>query len=402
MKIKNILLIGNYPPPFGGVPRHIEYLSEYLVENGWNVHVLSGGNSGIEYKNNLTVYKPDRLTKVSSILSNIIFIIKVCTSFLSTIKDYSLNDYLRIVSYVSLGRQIIKNRGINVISAYNLYSYAPIGAILSKDCNIPLVVTNFGEIFSMDTFFRNNRELVRSITNIAQVNLSMSFHCAKSYHRIGLSPKIQIIPYGVDVNKFSPSIDGNIIKDKLSISRSENIVLFVGRLIKDMGLHTVLESIPKVLQRNNNVTFIIVGGKGDLFESALNIAEVYKNKVQIFPGVPFDDLPLYYAASTIVIAPTQGERACGSLAAIEAMSSGKPVIAANVGGIPEIVFDKENGILIPPEDPVALQEAILYLLDDERLIRSMGASSRKRVENYFDEHKTDQTIENIFNKLIAV
>jgi spore coat protein SA len=213
---------------------------------------------------------------------------------------------------------------------------------------------------------------------------------------------VEVIPYGVDIDMFSPSIDGDVIREKYHIGRSEKVVVFVGRLIKDMGLHTVLESIPKVLQQNRNVTFFIIGEKGDLLQSAIKLAQMHTNKVLVFPSVPFDELPLYYAASTIVIAPTQGERACGSLAAIEAMAVGKPVIAAKVGGIPEIVIDKENGLLIPPEDPVALQEAVLYLLNDEVLLRNMGAASRKRVETYFDERKTDQKIENIFNKLIGV
>lgn len=402
MKQKSILLIGNYPPPFGGVPRHIEYLVKYLVDKEWNVHILSGGNSGIEYKNGFTVYKPNRISKLSGFLCDLYKLNKVNKlGFLSIMKN-SFREWLRYMAYISIGRQIIKNNNINIISSYNLYTNAPIGAVLSDEFNIPLVVTNFGEIFSMPIFFRNNLALVKYICNISKKNLAMSFHCAKSYSLIGLSPQVEVIPYGVDINIFSPTINRYKIRDKYGINRKAKVILFVGRLIKDMGLHTVLEAIPNLLREIDNLIFIIVGEKGELLRSALDLADKYNNCIFVESSVPYEELPLYYAASTIVIVPTKGDRACGSLAAIEAMAVGKPVIAANIGGIPEIIIDKENGVLISPEDAVALHAAITNLIKDDALIKRMGSIGRQRVEKYFDESRTDHKIENIFSDFVRV
>ena len=64
---KSILIIGNYPPPFGGVPRHIEYLAPFLVKRGWKVHILSGGSTGTENKEGFTVYKPTKEEKLKAI-----------------------------------------------------------------------------------------------------------------------------------------------------------------------------------------------------------------------------------------------------------------------------------------------------------------------------------------------
>ncbi len=399
MKRKTILLIGNYPPPFGGVPRHIEYLAPYLVEKGWEVHILSGGSSGVEYKNGFTVYKPGRKLKICSLID---FLFKQkkawMIKFKSKLRDSS-SDWLRYMVHISLGMQIIEKNGISIISAYNLYTYAPIGAVLSEEYDIPLVVTNFGEIYSMRDFFEKNTGLVEYVSHIAKRLLAMSRHCAESYKLLGLSPTVEVIPYGVDIVKFSPINSGDAIRNKLDIDPADKVILFVGRLIKDMGLHTVLDAIPFVLKVNNRIKFIIVGEKGELLFAALKLAEKYRRNLFVIPNVPFEELPFYYAGSDIVIAPTLGDRACGSLAAIEAMATGKPVIASKVGGIPEIVIDKETGLLIPPQEPAALSEAILNLIKDEALAQTMGKRGRQRVEKFFDENKIGQKIEQLFSQL---
>jgi len=401
MKKKSILIIGNHPPPFGGVPRHIECLVPYLVEKDWDVHVLSGGNSGIEYNNGFTVYKPTRMSKRYNLIKTLCRFKKNYSFNFKPIMRKHSKKWLYYMTYISFGRQIIEKEHIDIISAYNLYNFAPIGAVLSDEYNIPLVVTNFGEIFSMTNYFTKNSDLIKYVCNIAKKLLAMSYNCAQSYELLGLAPDVGVIPYGVDIKRFSLNKDGSIIRHKVRINDSDKVVLFVGRLIEDMGLHTLLEAIPQVLKNNEKIKFIIVGQKGALLPTALQLAENYKNNVFVVPSVPFEELPSYYAASTIVVAPTKGARACGSLAAIEAMATGKPVIASSVGGIPEIVKDRKAGLLIPPEDSNALKIAILSLLQDDTMIENMGMIGRKRVEEFFDENKTNQKIELVFRKVVG-
>lgn len=399
---KGILLIGNYPPPFGGVPRHIEYLAPYLVEKGWDVHILSGGSRGIEYKNGFTIYKPSRRLKIFSIAKSLLKSKRGSCLNLKSVLKFSYRDWLRYRSYIDVGREIIEKNDIRIISTYNLYGYAPVGAGLSGEYGIPLVVTNFGEIYSHNTFLKKNMELVSYVCKVTKRFLAMSHHCAESYKLLGLSPNVEVIPYGVDIKKFSPMSDGLKIRNKFGLNNEDKVMLYVGRLVRDMGLHALLETIPQILQADERIKFFFVGEKGHLLSSALQLSRKYKKSIFLIPSVPFEDLPLYYAASTIVVVPTQGERACGSLAALEAMATGKPVIASNVGGIPEIVIDRETGILIPPEDSSALKEATLSLLKNESFIKKMGIFGRKRVETLFDKDKTNQKIEHIFKDVVGV
>jgi glycosyltransferase involved in cell wall biosynthesis len=92
-------------------------------------------------------------------------------------------------------------------------------------------------------------------------------------------------------------------------------------------------------------------------------------------------LSLFHRANIFAL-PTLGETY--GLAILEAMAVGLPVIATRVGAIPEIVVDGETGLLIPPNSPDALREAIRVLANDSTRRRAMGVAGRRRVEKYFD------------------
>jgi glycosyltransferase involved in cell wall biosynthesis len=84
---------------------------------------------------------------------------------------------------------------------------------------------------------------------------------------------------------------------------------------------------------------------------------------------------------------------CFSVAILEAMSSGTAIVASRIGGIQEIIDDGENGMLVPPKDVDSLSNAIIYLLQRERLCKTMGINGRKKVENYSWEKIVSMTEE---------
>jgi glycosyltransferase involved in cell wall biosynthesis len=126
----------------------------------------------------------------------------------------------------------------------------------------------------------------------------------------------------------------------------------------------------------------------------------YVHNVYVAPGVLYEELPLYYAAANIVVVPTQTIRACSSLAAMEAMASGKPVIAANVGGIPELIVNGVTGILIPPDNPEELRVSLKNILSNPSSIEAIGQKGRLHIEQYFDLNVSNRTIEQLFTALL--
>ncbi len=93
------------------------------------------------------------------------------------------------------------------------------------------------------------------------------------------------------------------------------------------------------------------------------------------------DIPDLLGALDIFVLPSHSEGV--SLALLEAMAAGLPVIATAVGGLPEVVTDGVNGLLIPPQDPEALAQALARLLDDPALAKKLGENARRHVEEKF-------------------
>lgn len=405
MKTKSILLIGNYPPPYGGVPRHLQDLVPCLIQRGWEVHILSGGTTGVEHRRGLTVYK-DHRARPRKLLHILPFLWKVvrqgradCLEFL---RGMSPRFRLATLGRAALGSKIVEREGICVISAYNLYTGAPVGALLSANYALPLVVTNFGEIFSMQEYLLGRPDFVRRICSMASKLTSMTHHCAGSYQLLDIPVEVEVIPYGVDLSRFSPDRDPAMVREKFELKVTDQVVLFVGRMNEEMGLHTLLEAIPGLVQETNAVKVLIVGTEGGLSASARRFAEEYPGRVFVIPDAPLEELPGYYAASTVVVVPTQGNRACGSLAAAEAMATGKPVIASKVGGVPEFVSDGETGMLVPPEDPPALEQTTLRLLSSERVLQSLGKRAREVAESRHDKDKTNRRYERLFCEMAGL
>lgn len=398
---KGVLLIGSYPPPFGGISSHIQYLAPYLASLGYDIHIISlGHGKDIEKMDGFSVY---RLPSKIKMILRLIFHFSESFKRIMKLKALGLKSKrmcLYITALTSVVEDIMsKNKNIKVISAYHLYPNGLIGALLSEKFLTPLVVTNFGEIYTEPNFFKERLSMVKYVCERTTQILSSSCHCAKSYEVLGIESNVEVIPYGIDVECFSPKNSAEQIRQKLGINNQDSIVLFVGRMIEDMGLDTLLTAIPFVLKRRANTKFIIAGAKGELFEPALELQAQYKKNVFVVPNVPFSNLPLYYASSTVVVVPTPDERACMGMAIKEAMATGKPVIASRTGGIPEAVINGKTGVLIPPGNPSALAKAIIDILDDDKTIIEMGKCARERAETLFDTNKTNQKIEHVFREI---
>ncbi|MBA3257884.1 MAG: glycosyltransferase family 4 protein [Gemmatimonadales bacterium] len=400
-----ILLIGNYPPPFGGVPRHIEDLVPYLVRAGWQVHVLSGGTGSGREGHGFSVHR-DARSKLRRRMGTLGFLAR-CTAggragaLLRTVRLLPIRVWLAVMTRVSLGAAILERQGVRVISGYNLLDGGPVAMILGELYGLPVVVTNLGEIYSHERTMRRQLPMVRRIVARAAALLSPTEHCARSYASLGLAPEVKVIHHGVDLRRFTPGLSGAAIRRRFGYDATSPVIGYIGRLIHEMGLHTLLAAIPLVLARCPDARFLIAGADGELLPEARAAAERWPGRVAVAVDVQLDELPEHYAAASVVVVPTGGARACGSLAAAEAMATGKAVVATDVGGIPEFVADGATGVLVPPESPEHLTEALVGVLADPVLSARMGRAGRHRVEQLFDTATVNREFERVFREVLA-
>ncbi|MBI2830528.1 MAG: glycosyltransferase family 4 protein [Chloroflexi bacterium] len=187
----------------------------------------------------------------------------------------------------------------------------------------------------------------------------------------------EIIPNGVDTEHFSPYVSPlpRFQDGKLN-------VLFVGRLERRKGVSYLLKAWAKVKKEIPESRLIIVGPGTRLRKKYQR--QVAKNKlddVTFIGGVGYDELPRYYATADVFCAPATGGESFG-IVLLEAMASGKPVVATNIAGYANVLAQGQEGLLVPPKNPRMLAEALISLLSDERLRHDMGTRGRLAARKY--------------------
>lgn len=185
------------------------------------------------------------------------------------------------------------------------------------------------------------------------------------------------LPNGVDAQRFSPSIDG-LIRQRYGLSSSTQIVLCPRRLVPKNGVKFLVGAIPEILRQHPDTVLVIVGEGPEKTELETQSSELkVQDKIIFAGGISNDEINRYYADADLVILPSLKEAT--SISALEAMSSAKPIVASNVGGLPYLVENEVTGLLVPPADSAALASAINELLGSAERRELMGRAARAKV-----------------------
>ena len=392
---RSLLIVGNYPPPYGGVPHHIERVSGYLGERGWNCHVLSGGTSGCTKVGNVAVYKPGYPRKALGYARGILD-----SRYRRWLGPGSLpadmpDRWRQYAVYSDLGSEIIRKHRIEVIASYNLLSFAPIGGNLAEKFGLPHVISIFGEVFKFGDAMMRSKDFFATAPMNAFRLLSCSDHCGRSVRQLGVDRTVDTVTYGINVQHFVPAPDEAGTRAALGIGE-EPVVLFVGRLGGEMGLDSFMAAARQLTGQFPDARFIMLGQAGELADSVEMECRALGEQFRLIRNVPYADLPKYYQVATLVAVPSRGDRTCSSLAAMEAMATGKAVVAFAVGGIPEIVDHERTGLLVPAGDVDLLAASIARLLEDDELRRMIAAAAYACAKEQFDERRVNTVMERHF------
>jgi len=187
------------------------------------------------------------------------------------------------------------------------------------------------------------------------------------------SSKIRIAPNGVDLQRFKPSEDRVVLKQRIGVGKRP-VILFVGRLIPRKGLRYLVEAAKVVVRERKDVVFLIVGD-GPLRSQLVNWIEEsdLSNNFILLGDANETLLPRIYNCADIFVLPSIQEGQ--GIALLEAQASGKPVVAFDTGGIREALQNERTGLLTKPNS-MNLAEALLKLLADKSLREKMGFKGR--------------------------
>jgi glycosyltransferase involved in cell wall biosynthesis len=169
-------------------------------------------------------------------------------------------------------------------------------------------------------------------------------------------------------------------KKELPIETKGLIVGTVARLTRSKGIRYLIEAFSYLHNKYRNINLVVIG-EGEEKKNLERLAQDLKIDDRVFFPGAIPDARLYFKNFHIFVLPSLSEPF--GITILEAMSQKIPVIATNVGGIPEIIEDEDTGILVPPKEPLILAQAIERLITDEELRLRLGEEGYRRYKENF-------------------
>lgn len=216
------------------------------------------------------------------------------------------------------------------------------------------------------------------------------------------SPKVRVIPNGIDVTHFDPALPGAPFRRQWGIPPAAPLVGMAGRLRPWKGQRQFLAMAQQAHNALPQARFVIAGGdpfqiQDDYAQELVELTRQYGlSDVVVFTG-QLDDVRPALAALDVFVHPGAPEPF--GLVNVEAMAMAKPVVAFAHGALPEIVAHEETGILVPPGDAPALATAVTHLLQAPQQARALGQNGRSRAVTHFDGRRTAAEIAAIYGEL---
>lgn len=218
-----------------------------------------------------------------------------------------------------------------------------------------------------------------------------------------LPVQVDLVPNGIPLERFTPGEAPARLRQEWSIAPDEKIICCVGRLTPWKGHRTLLRAFGRVLEQQPRTRLLVIGEVAfweDEYEQELHelATELALGERVIWAGFR-PEVPEILCLCDLLVLPSHNEPFGRVL--IEAMSVGKAVVATQSGGAPEIVEPEETGLLVPPEDPEALAQALVRLLHDDDLRARLGQAGQKRAGEKFDVRRVVKQVESIYVEVLG-
>ncbi|AEG18294.1 glycosyltransferase family 4 protein [Methanobacterium paludis] len=301
------------------------------------------------------------------------------------------------------------NHDVDIIHAHSPIPYSDIPALIyAKRKKVPFILTyQYDGQETGGSFIRNagvflyNKVFINKVLDYADVIIATTNSYAnESKFLKGYKDKIVVIPNGINIEEVTTSYSKEECRNKLKLPDNENLILFLGSLVPYKGPDILLKALHRVKKEIPDVK-LILAGRGPMLTELEELSKKLGLDENIeFLGFVDESLkPLYFKASNVFCLPSTTMAESFGIVNLEAMASGIPIVSSKLGGIPDIVKDGENGLLVKPGDVEGLADALIYLLKNEDVRGKMGDDGLKKVKRYSWEKIAEET-EKIYKKLL--
>jgi glycosyltransferase involved in cell wall biosynthesis len=284
---------------------------------------------------------------------------------------------------------------IQIVHSYGFYPnvFAVPAARLAGASIIVASIRDRGDVLT-----RRQRRLQRVVCKLADCVLVNAEAIRETLIAEGYRPEtIVVIRNGIMMSRFEKVEQGAAMRSELGLAADAPLVLVFSRLNRMKGVEYFLDAIAILAEEFPAARFLIAGDGGNRKELEERAASLGIAGRVIFTGFR-TDIPVLLSEAAISVLPSLSEGLSNTL--LESMAAGVPVIAASVGGNPEIVEDGVCGKLVPPRDAAALADAMASLLGDPALAARFGEAGKQRVAQLFSMQRSVHEVESLYQRLM--
>lgn len=361
-------------PFIGGVENYVYYLSKELVKLGHEINVICANEPNTEKNVVIDGINVKRLP----------YIFKVANTNITPNLPFKLASEDFDIMHTHLPTP---------------WS-ADWSALLSKSRKKPLVLSYYNDIIGeglADNIAKvyNNTFLKLLLKAADKIIIIQEDYIKTSPYLDEYRDKVEVIPCGVDVNKFKYLNNGD----------TENIIFFLSILDefhRYKGLDYLLKALKIVKMDIPNIK-LVVGGKGKLLDYYQNMVNSLglEDNVEFHGFIPDEKIVEYYNKCNVFVLPSISSSQEGfGIVALEAFACKTPVISTEIVGVADDVKKRDTGIIVPPKDIDKLAKAIIEILTDNSLQKQMGNNARKLVEEKYTWHRVAEMTEEVYKELI--
>jgi glycosyltransferase involved in cell wall biosynthesis len=404
-----VLLRGPYPPPYGGVASLMVSLGEGLpIGYAEDVVVLHfGDEDNVKVVGGAHVYS--RRVRSNAwrlgLPKNWPLVLRVLKSLAGARLGFKELLHQAIKAVVT--DHVAERHSSNVVCFYQSDLSMDLIACKGKwKERRGVALTVFGEVYDSPEFLRSREALFQEVLHVPDLVTASSRHCATSFEALGVSRTVEVIYIGVKLNRFVD--DGSLRarrRRELGVAVDLPLLLFLGRFNTRMGLDSLIDMVPRLVESKEKFKIVLAGATGELTPLALACQQTFPNHVIVSNDVPAGELPGLYACADIVLAPSRDQHACMGVTIKEAMAAGRAVIGSNSGGISEAIVHGETGMVVALQedgivDALGMEEAVLELMRNPERMARMGRKARIRAEALFSEELTVQRTATAFSRCV--
>ena len=381
-KLKIYITQIGHPDLKGGGNAVARYLSESFAKRGHIVTTIY-----ISPKNLLS-NRPKATHKIVFIKKLPRIPIMNCLKTAATIKKLSTIKDGRPDVIISLGYEgflipFIKGKSMFIAASHNFLRSIEIRDFLNLKWLNPF---NWGKLIYLTSVFID--KLTKFKADFVQCLCQFGADRCKTLYKMS-DNKIFIVSNGVDTKKFT-----------IRPMPKKKTIFFIGSAVEHKGLDILIRALPIVTKAYLDIEVFVLGEANKREKSLIQFAKELgvNSKINWQRSISQNQMPKFYQKAYLVVLPSRLD--LFPMTALETMSSGIPLIAAKIGGLPEIIEDGVSGLIINKEDSEELATAIIKLLDDPKKAEEMGKKGREIVEQKFTWEKVVEKYEKeIYNRL---